>query len=208
LQIQHIHLPHGPISLFVPDEESVPRIFRQLREKNSLEPFPYWARLWPSATALATFIRQNPDYVKGRSVAELGAGIGLPSLVSAPLAKTVWCSDLVAEAVSVAAQSALLHGFTNMKTETCNWEMLPGNLQPDVLLLSDVNYEPKVFAPLQAVMLSFLEKGTTILLATPQRLMAKPFIEKLLPFVLEQSVHEVVSNNQTVPISVFVLQKS
>lgn len=207
LQIQNINLPGGPFSLLVPDENKVSLIFSQLRAKNSLEPSPYWARLWPSAIALATFIRQHPGCVSGRLVAELAAGVGLPSLVAAPFAQKVWCSDLVAEAMEVAAKSAEYHGFQNITFTTCNWNQLPEELIPDVLLLSDVNYEPEVFASLQAVIYGFLEKGTTILLATPQRLMAKSFIEKLLPFVVDQSVEEVWLNDQPDTVSIFVLQK-
>ncbi len=183
-------------------------IFRQLRAKNNLEPSPYWARLWPSAIALATFIQQNTGYVTGRLVAELAAGIGLPSLVAAPFAQKVWCSDLVAEAMEVAAKSAEYHGFQNITFTACNWNQWQEELIPDVLLLSDVNYAPEVFVSLQAVIYGFLEKGTTILLATPQRLMAKPFIEKLLPYVVEQTVIEVLLTDQPAMISIFVMGKS
>ena len=40
---------------------------------------PYWAELWPAATALAAAL---PD-VAGLRVVELGCGLGLPSLVAA-----------------------------------------------------------------------------------------------------------------------------
>lgn len=183
-------------------------VYRQLLAQNSSEPSPYWARLWPSAIALATFIQHHPQWVAGKWLAELGAGIGLPSLAAAAFAKQVWCSDLVPEAAGVVAKSALLHGFTNLEAAACHWEDIPDTIQPDILLLSDVNYEPGIFAALLQVIKGFLERGTTVLLATPQRLMAGPFILQLLDFVTEQTTEEVSLHDQVVSISIFVLRKT
>ncbi len=44
---------------------------------------PYWARPWPSAAALAAQLLQAPQLVRGRAVAELGAGLGLAGLAAA-----------------------------------------------------------------------------------------------------------------------------
>jgi len=44
------------------------------------ERLPYWAELWPSAEALSRFLFRNPHLVAGRSVLELGCGLGLTSL--------------------------------------------------------------------------------------------------------------------------------
>ncbi len=201
-------MPNGKFELYLPQPGKVAEIYRQLQKQHSAEPIPYWAKLWPSAIALATFLQNHPGYVSGKLVAEFAAGIGLPSLVSATVARKVWCTDLVADAVAVARKSAEWHGFANFESETCDWSQIPDHIQPEVVLLSDVNYEPGVFAPLRLVIGSFLEKGATIILATPQRLMAKPFIEKLLPYVVGQSVEEVLSADQPAIISIFVMRKS
>lgn len=44
---------------------------------------PYWARPWPSAVALATALLQRPELVAGKTVAELGAGLGLAGIAAA-----------------------------------------------------------------------------------------------------------------------------
>lgn len=205
LHLQEIELPNGPFGLLMPEPAIVASAFRQQQAENRAGPFPYWVRLWPSAIALAGFIQQHPQYVKDRSVAELAAGLGLPSLVSATIAQVVWCSDLAAEAAAVAQQSADWHGFTNFETAACHWGQIPPHIQPDVLLLSDVNYEPEVFTQLRLAMEAFLKKGTVILLATPQRLLAKPFIIELLPYALETEEIKVVSGKVTDYISLYVL---
>ncbi|MBN8676533.1 MAG: hypothetical protein J0L56_20585 [Chitinophagales bacterium] len=59
------------------------------------------------------------------------------------------------------------------------------------------------------MLLQFLQAGTTILLSTPQRLMAKSFIDKLLPFCVEQEEYSISINQYEQPalVSVLVLKQ-
>jgi predicted nicotinamide N-methyase len=208
LHLKSIILPNGPFSLFMPKPDQVAFIFRQLQKENKAEPFPYWARLWPSAIGLASFIQQHPGFVAGKQVAELAAGIGLPSLVAATYAKSVWCTDIVEEAMEVAANSANFHYLKNIQFEACNWNRLPINFDAEILLLSDVNYDPTAFLELERVLIALLQTNCTIILATPQRLMAKPFLEKLSPFFTDNQEECIENHGQKTLISIFVLKQS
>jgi len=42
-----------------------------------------WASVWPAAAALANLLAREPDLVRGRSVVELGAGLGVAGLSAA-----------------------------------------------------------------------------------------------------------------------------
>ena len=77
----------------------------------------------------------------------------------------------------------------------------------DIMLLSDINYEPLAFDALMKLVFSFLDKGKTILLSTPQRLMAKDFIRAILPFSKQQEERIVFWEGVEAPISLFVLNK-
>jgi len=44
---------------------------------------PYWAELWPSAIGLARYIKRNPQLLQGKTVLELGCGLGLTSMAIA-----------------------------------------------------------------------------------------------------------------------------
>jgi hypothetical protein len=48
-----------------------------------LDSDPYWTRAWPSAIALATTILSRPDLVRGKRVADLGAGLGVAGIAAA-----------------------------------------------------------------------------------------------------------------------------
>lgn len=205
LQLQHIIRPGYTIDLFVPDAQEVQDSYFQ--QDQAQIPFPHWAKLWPAALALGDFIHQHPEIVQHQNVLELAAGLGLPALVAARYAQAVCCSDYVEEAVATMVKSAQHLQLPHITGQVLDWNHLPDDLTADVLLLSDINYDPDQFARLYQVIQRFLRQGTVILLSTPQRLMAKPFIEKLLPFCWQQ--HEMIIDHlqQHTPVSILLLQE-
>lgn len=44
---------------------------------------PYWCRPWPAAVALAEWLQQRPELVRGKRVADLGAGLGIAGIAAA-----------------------------------------------------------------------------------------------------------------------------
>jgi hypothetical protein len=83
------HPPLVPeIKLFLADE--VMRLWRETEAEaeaakagiGSLPP-PYWAFAWPGGQALARYILDNPDTVRGRTVLDFGAGSGLLAIAAA-----------------------------------------------------------------------------------------------------------------------------
>jgi predicted nicotinamide N-methyase len=193
------------LELLIPVQDAVKTNYEQLLQQGYAVPFPYWAQIWPAATALSTFLDHHNDYVFDKQVLELAAGLGLPSLVAAATgAKKVCVSDESEEAVQV-LQLAINHNhFNKMESRRLNWHQLPEDLHPDVLLLSDINYDPAEFDTLFQVLTGFLQKGTLIILSTPQRLLAKPFISRLMPWCIQQE------NGQAsaIGVSIYVLKQS
>lgn len=208
LELRTVTVGDTTLQLFVPIESSVKRVYDEQKEVEGTITFPYWAKLWPSALALSTFLQKQPQYITGKEVLELAAGLGLPSLLAAGYARTVVCSDYLPEALEVVARTIALQGATNLTTQLLDWHRLPPDLAPDVLLLSDINYDQKEFEVLYRVLKGFLQRKTLILLSTPQRLMAKPFIERLLPWCVQQVEIPVPFNGETTTVSVLVLQEN
>jgi predicted nicotinamide N-methyase len=188
----------------LPERSSLPA----MQEDGTKDTFLYWAKLWPSAIALSQYVAGQPHLVAGKKVLELAAGLGLPGIVAAHMAREVIISDYMPEAVSVMQSSVALNGLSNVQCRLLDWNGLPADPDADVLLLSDINYEPAAFEILYAVLMGFLAKGTVILLATPQRLMAKPFVERLLSYCVAQEEQLIDLNGESSFISVFVLAGS
>ncbi|RYF84666.1 MAG: methyltransferase domain-containing protein [Chitinophagaceae bacterium] len=203
LSLQTFLLGNKSLSLFVPGETEV----KQAYESGKLDS-PFWTQVWPSAQALALFLLDHPELIQNKKVLELGAGLGLPSLVAAQTATSVLCTDYIKEAVDVAQKSADYHSLENFSTAVLDWQRLPTDLDVDVVLLSDVNYEPDAFSVLVKMIRHFLQKKVTIVLATPQRLMAKPFVESLLSFRVRQEERTVLSDTNEHSVTLLVLAKA
>lgn len=139
---------------------------------------------------------------------ELAAGLGLPGFVAAGYAAHITTSDYAPEAVTMLQAATELNGYNNVSCRLLNWSALPPDLAPDTLLLSDINYEPAAFDVLFRVLLHFLDKGTCIVLTTPQRLMARPFVERLLPYCSQQEEIAVTLEQEEIHITILVLQQA
>lgn len=193
------------ISILRPEEKSLQIWFDANRQNNEEFLFPFWAKIWPASVAMCHYLAQNTYLIKEKIVLELAAGLGLPSLLASFWADKVYCTDISSEAVATVKRSAALNKVYNLHAFILNWNDAPPEM-PEVLLLSDVNYNPEDFDALYKVFMHFLAAGTTIVLATPQRLMAKPFINRLLQFCIAQQAERVTTKNETTDISILVLQ--
>lgn len=167
----------------------------------------YWAKIWPASIGLCHFLSANPAFIQNKIIAELAAGLGLPSIYVASTARHVYTTDIEPEAVKLVMQSAIYNQLSNITVTVMNWENPDNSILFDTLLLSDVNYEPNEFEALHKTIIHYLHKGVTIILSTPQRLMAKPFINQLLPYCHQQETVTVELENTFTDISVFVLRK-
>ncbi len=200
--LQTVSLQGSDVQLYVPDLRMVQEVYQR-----GEIPFPFWSKVWPAAIALSEFVIRHPSFVQDKKVLELGGGLGLPSLAAASFAADVLCTDHAPEAVSMAMLTAQLHQLKNFHTALLDWNHLPEDLRADVVLLSDINYEPTAFAALMKMIDHFLGKGATLLLSTPQRLMAKEFVFPLLEHCIEQEeIHVGQPGNDTV-VTVMVLQQ-
>ena len=200
-QIKTIDVDGHSIQLYVPDESQMLTAYQEKQIS-----FPYWSKLWPAALALSEFLLKNTSYITEKRVIEFGAGLGLPSIVAARYAKEVWCTDHSPEAIAFAALSAQHNQVQNVKTVVADWNDLQMQFEADVILLSDVNYDPEAFDALLQQLRRFLQHGKTILLSTPQRLMAKNFLLALLPHSKYTETISILDRGATTDISVFVLQ--
>ena len=195
------------VDAFVPEPSALQQAYEKQLQTDPTTPTPYWAQVWPSAFALCEFIATQPEWLQNKKVLELAAGLGLPSLLAAQFASEIVCSDHVPAAVELMQQSIEKNQLTNIKATVIDWNNVPDDLSCDVLLLSDINYEPQVFETVFNVIVSFLQKGTTVLLSTPQRLMAKPFIDRILPYSIFWDEKFVSNTTPIVACSIYVLQE-
>jgi predicted nicotinamide N-methyase len=205
-QLQRVQIGKHLYEIYVPDLKSVQEDYYKQKTESKTTPFPYWAKLWPAAIALSEFIDEHKELVEEKNVLELAAGLGLPSLVAARFAKTVCCSDYIRDVLTIVEETIKHNALSNMYCRLIDWNRLPPTPSPDVLLLSDINYDESNFEVVQNLIIEFIKHGTKVLLSTPQRLVAKSFIEALLPLCSSQDVKEIWDGHQKVFISILVFK--
>lgn len=197
---------HPEMSIYVPDPECIKPTYEQLLDSNPTINFPYWAKIWASSKALAIFLNNEPIWVMGKAILEIGAGIGLPTFSIAKLASTIIVSDYDPEAVALLEKNILHLGLLNVTAMCIDWNQFPHHIYAEIVLLSDINYAPDQFVGLLQLIHQLLEKSTTIILATPNRMSTTLFAEKLQPFIKHvflQKVEETPA--QLVDIQIWIL---
>jgi predicted nicotinamide N-methyase len=105
---------------------------------------PYWAELWPAATALAGALPE----VRGLRVVELGCGLGVPSLVAAARGAVVTATDWARDAIELLCENAARNELA-VRAEVRDWrEPWPDRF--DLALAADVLYERRNVEPVLA----------------------------------------------------------
>ena len=194
-------------AIYIPAYEAVKTIYAALLELDPASPFPYWAKVWPSSIALHNVLKKHPSLIKDKTVLELGAGIGLPALMMAGITKSIQISDYDLEAVALLKKNIEHLQLQNAEALQLDWNNVPENLNPEVVILSDINYDPIQFDTLINLIDKFVNQGCTILLSTPQRIMASPFVQKLETYIKDR--YEVLVDEKGIKkeISILVLSK-
>jgi predicted nicotinamide N-methyase len=134
-----IHQASEPISLWVDTEEATGR--------SGLDP-PFWAFAWPGGRALARYLLDQPELVRGRRVIDVASGSGLVAIAAAKAgAALVTAYDidpLAAEAITVNAEANEVT-ITSVCADVFGDEgPRPGN--GDLVLVADAFYERELAA--------------------------------------------------------------
>jgi predicted nicotinamide N-methyase len=136
-------------------------------------PPPFWAFPWAGGQALARYLLDQPDCVRGRVVLDLASGSGLVAIAAAVAgAASVTPSDTDPLAVAAITLNA---GVNRVQLEPTVGDLLgapgaPGRpVRADVVLAGDAFYD----RDLAARLLRFLERasraGATVLVGDPGR---------------------------------------
>jgi predicted nicotinamide N-methyase len=134
--------------------------------RNGLPP-PYWAFAWPGGQALARFLVDHPERVRGRKVLDFGAGSGLVAIAAVMAgAKRVVAAEIDAFAVEAIRLNAGLNGIA-IEVEIADVIGQPGAW--DTVLCGDMCYEKPLADRLTVWLTGLAQAGTEILLGDPGR---------------------------------------
>jgi predicted nicotinamide N-methyase len=169
-----VELPGGDACLVRPAD------WEALREDEGAagRPIPYWARLWPSGYALALELASAPTG-PGARVLELGAGLGLPSVVAAREGADVLATDGAHDAVAFTAHNLALNDLSG-RAAHADWtehgDLLVEQGPFDLVLAADVLYTIANKDAALDLLPRLLSPGGEIRLADPDRANARVFL--------------------------------
>ena len=204
--LQLVTLNNG-LSLYIPDPALVKTTYQKLVATDPRTIFPYWAKIWGSAQAMTHFLQEEPAWIQDKIVLEIGAGIGMPSFCVASKTKKITISDYAPDAVELIQKNIEYLKLTNALALHIDWNNVSEDMIADTILLSDTNYEPAAHHQLFFLIDTFINKGSTILLATPNRITSNPFLERISRYINSSKNYSIHENDTTKEIIVLVLKK-
>src|SRR5437016_13744479 len=150
-------------------EESLPiwqKTEEQLGEMNV--PPPFWAFAWAGGQALARYLLDNPEVVRGREVLDIGSGSGIVAIAAAKAgAARVTAAEIDHFAAAAIALNAPLNGVT-VTVETRDL-LNRGAIGWGIALAGDICYEEPMASRAIRMLRRIAGRGRLALLGDPGR---------------------------------------
>lgn len=126
-------------------------------------PPPYWAWPWAGGQALARYVLDTPEVVRGRLVADIGAGGGIVA-ISAALAgaRRVDAIDIEPYAIEACRLNAVANGVGD-SVDAIERDPVGSDDGWDVVLAGDVWYEAELAAYMEPWLRSLAARGAIVL---------------------------------------------
>ena len=165
-------------------DEAIDVLCGAMTPEEQLDPFaedlcPYFGILWPAAQGLAKYLGERPELVKGKSVLELGGGLGLPSLVATHLGGKVLNTDFHPDVEEYFNRNCR-HTNLECAYQRLNWREDKTDIgRFDVVMGSDVLYESKHPREVALGLLRFVKPGGKIILSDPGRSYLQRFLDAM-----------------------------
>jgi methyltransferase-like protein 23 len=172
------------VEILVPDPLQV----KDAYEQGVSAEFPYWSRVWPSSLVLARWLNDHANFLAGKKLFEVGAGLGLPSFIAAKYALSVLVSDHTQLSVDWLQLNKSKLQASSVNTMLFDWRSRPLP-SADIVLLSDVGYREEDLSDVHDMVRQYVDQGSAVVLTVPARRISLSFIEPLEELVTSRRVY-------------------
>lgn len=130
-------------------------------------PPPFWAFAWAGGQALARYLLDHPDTVRGRSVLDVASGSGLVAIAAM---KAGAASALAADIDAFAAHAARLNAALNgVSIETSRADPVGQPTDAKIVLVGDLFYERDLAPRVLDWLIDLHRAGKSVLIGDPGR---------------------------------------
>jgi predicted nicotinamide N-methyase len=138
-------------------------------EEHNVDP-PYWAFCWPGGQAIARYLLDHPEVVRGKRVIDFAAGSGVSSMAAARAgAASIVANDIDGLSLVAARLNAAANGLA-VEVSAEDWLAGPAGMpEADVVIAGDVCYERDMSARALAWLRGHARAGRLVLLGDPGR---------------------------------------
>jgi predicted nicotinamide N-methyase len=131
------------------------------------QPPPFWAFAWAGGQALARYVLDAPDLVRGRDVLDLATGSGLVGIAAARAgAQRVTANDIDPLALAAARANAAANG---VRLHLVGGDLLQTDRRYAVILAGDVCYSREMAGRVLAFLRRAAAHGSLVLVGDPAR---------------------------------------
>lgn len=197
--------PNRVLDEVAAEEDRIERVSGRRAPEDQLH-LPYWAELWDSALALGHFLVGRVEYAApGRSVLDLGCGMGLAGAAAAALGHRVLFADLEPPALLFARLNSL-SCRSRVRTRRLDWRVGRLGERFDLVLGADILYERKQWDYLEPFWREHVAGGGAVLLGEPGRRTGEMFVDWIASrgWSLTESAQRV--ETRSLPVRIFTLQ--
>jgi predicted nicotinamide N-methyase len=131
-------------------------------EFRSDEPPPFWAFVWAGGQALARYVLDHPETVRGLSVLDLAAGSGVGAIAAA----TAGAAQVTAADIDPTAGAAIRR---NAAANAVSVSVSDDDRQYDVVLAGDAFYSASVAEQMTTLLRAHARRGARVLVGDPGR---------------------------------------
>jgi predicted nicotinamide N-methyase len=130
-------------------------------------PPPFWAFAWAGGQALARYVLDHAEIVRGRSVLDVASGSGLVAIAAM---KAGAASALAADIDAFAADAARLNAELNdVVVATSGADPVGGDVAAEIVLVGDLFYDRDLAPRVLDWLISLQRGGKTVLIGDPGR---------------------------------------
>jgi len=146
------------------------KLWDSMEQKDGEDRLPYWNEIWPSSLALAGWLAEMQDDIKGKNCRDMGSGVGFTALLGKWLGAEVTAMDYEPQAIEYAKVNEFLNGIPGVQWVVEDWRkpQLPAE-SFDRVWAGDIMYEEGFAQPIAAYLAAMLKSGGKAWIAEPGR---------------------------------------